>query len=48
MGDGTYNVFAEIVDTVNFGKRVKKVWVELITDEELDEMRNDFYSDMKN
>lgn len=48
MGDGTYNVFAEIVDTVNFGKRVKKVWVEFITDEELKEMKDDFYLDMKN
>lgn len=47
MGDGTYNVFAEIVDTVNFGKRVKKVWVELITDEELEEMKDEFYLENK-
>jgi hypothetical protein len=38
FGDGLYDVFAEIVDTGSWGKRVKKVWVELITDEELSEM----------
>ncbi len=41
MGDGHYNVFAEIIDTGKYGKRVKKVWVELITDEQLEEMRNE-------
>lgn len=40
LGDGTYNVFAEIVDTGVWGKRVKKVWVELITDEQLEKMQN--------
>ena len=36
LGDGTYDVFAEIVDTGYLGERVKKVWVEFITDEELE------------
>ncbi len=40
LGDGTYDVFAEIVDTGSCGRRVKKVWVELITDEELKELQN--------
>lgn len=38
LGDGTYDIFAEIVDTGAFGERVKKVWVELITDEELEDL----------
>lgn len=38
FGDGTYDVFAEIVDAGAWGKRIKKVWVELITDEELTEI----------
>lgn len=39
LGDGTYDVYAEIVDAGGWGKRVKKVWVELITDAELKEMQ---------
>ena len=39
LGDGTYDVFAEIVDTGYCGERVKKVWVEFITDEELESMQ---------
>lgn len=31
-GDGIYEVFAEIVDTGFAGRRVKKVWVELLED----------------
>lgn len=41
MGDGTYGVFAEIVNTKYFGRRVKKVYVELISDDELRDMEND-------
>jgi hypothetical protein len=36
FGDGVYDVFAEVIDLGgHFGKRVKKVWVELITDSEI-------------
>lgn len=38
FGDGTYGVFAEIIQTEKYGERVKKVWVELITDKEFDTM----------
>jgi hypothetical protein len=37
FGDGTYEVFAEIIDTGFAGKRIKKVWIELIVDEDKDE-----------
>ncbi len=40
LGDGTYDVFAEIADAGSWGERVKKVWVEFITDEELKNMQN--------
>lgn len=30
MGDGTYDVFAELVQTEHFGERVKKIWVEFL------------------
>ena len=33
FGDGSYPVFAEISDEGDFGKRVKKVWIEFISDE---------------
>ena len=39
LGDGVYDVFAELVDAGIWGERVKKVWVELISDEELEELR---------
>jgi hypothetical protein len=35
LGDGRYDIFAEIVDAGNWGPRIKKVWIELITDKEL-------------
>ena len=38
FGDGEYGVFAELVDTGDFGMRVKKVWVELINDKEIERM----------
>lgn len=38
LGDGLYDVFAEIVET-NWGKRIKKVWIECITEKELAQMR---------
>lgn len=41
FGDGTYEVFAEIIDAGSWGKRVKKVWVELITDEEMFEIEGE-------
>lgn len=37
MGDGTYEVFAEIITHPFFGRRVKKVWVEFLTDEDFEE-----------
>jgi hypothetical protein len=42
FGDGSYEVFAEIIDLgKGLGERIKKVWVELITDEELKEFKNE-------
>lgn len=41
LGDGLYEVFAEIVNAGQWGERVKKVWVELITDEDLKEMQKE-------
>lgn len=38
LGDGHYDVFAEIIHLKDWGKRVKKVWVEFITDEEISEL----------
>jgi hypothetical protein len=35
LGDGGYKVFAEIVQTKSYGERVKKVWVELLTEEDI-------------
>lgn len=40
FGDGSYDVYAEIVNLPAYGKRVKKVWVELITDEEINDIIN--------
>ncbi len=40
LGDGTYDVFAEIVDAGEFGRRIKRVYVEFITDKELEELNN--------
>jgi hypothetical protein len=34
LGDGVYEVFAEIVHTEHLGTRVKKVWIELLSDKE--------------
>ena len=34
FGDGLYEVFAEIIEDPDFGERVKKVWIELIREEE--------------
>lgn len=34
FGDGLYEVFAEIIGDPVFGKRVKRVWIELIPEEE--------------
>ena len=45
FGDGTYEVYAEIVNTGSWGERVKKVYVELISDEELTDMQNDYLSE---
>lgn len=43
FGDGTYEVFAEIMEHEGLGSRVKKVWVELITDEEIKEIEQTKY-----
>lgn len=34
FGDGLYEVFAEIIENPDFGERVKRVWIELIPEEE--------------
>lgn len=34
LGDGEYNVYAEIGDVKGWGRRVKKVWIDLIEEEE--------------
>jgi len=46
LGDGTYDVYAEIVEAGNWGERIKKVWVELITDEQLRDMKNEMLSEL--
>jgi len=38
LGDGSYEVKAEIIHFKTWGKRISKVWVELITDEEIEEL----------
>ena len=38
MGDGEYGVYAELVETKDYGERVKKVWVEVLTDKEIMQM----------
>lgn len=38
FGDGEYGVFAEIIETEHHGERIKKVWVELITEKEFLQM----------
>lgn len=38
LGDGVYDVYAEIVDTGDWGKRISKVFVVMLSDEELQEM----------
>lgn len=35
FGDGVYNVYAELVETKDYGERVSKVWVEFITPKEI-------------
>jgi hypothetical protein len=35
FGDGTYGVFAEIAEITDSDKRIKKVWIELIQEDEL-------------
>lgn len=41
FGDGNYEVKAEIIHSKTWGKRVSKVWVELITDEDIEELENE-------
>jgi hypothetical protein len=41
FGDGSYEVKAEIIHSKTWGKRVSKVWVELITDEEIEELESE-------
>ena len=36
LGDGQYDVFAEIIEVEGWGERVKKVWVEFIRETELE------------
>lgn len=38
FGDGMYNVYAEIADMGDYGERISKVWVELITPKEIRRM----------
>lgn len=40
LGDGVYEVKAEIIQSKNWGKRVSKVWIELLTDEEIEDLEN--------
>lgn len=42
FGDGQYEVFAEIIETEDFGERVKKVWIELVTEETTETMNKVF------
>ena len=41
LGDGVYNVYATIVDLGQWGERVAKVEIELLSDEEINEMLED-------
>jgi len=40
LGDGTYPVYAEVEEVEGWGKRIKKVWVEFISDDEIKEMKD--------
>lgn len=42
LGDGCYSVYAEFIVLPNWGKRIKKVWVELITDAEVEEIKQEY------
>jgi hypothetical protein len=42
FGDWEYEVFAELIETKSSGKRVKKIWIELITDDQMEEIETAF------
>jgi len=45
LGDGVYEVFAEIVNAGDWGVRIKRVYIEFLSEEDIQEMQNDFFAE---